>query len=544
MLKKHSIAAALAASLALGPVTAHAGDAFVGGLVGGIIGGAIANGATKKRTVYRSTGVSSATRQANRETQTALNYFGFNAGTPDGVMGSRSRSAVSNFQAHMSYPITGRIQDYERTFLMGAYYWAQSGGPSTAELIASNGQGVRGLLHVYRDEQTGGTSASVRGNYGLPREVAKAVNEIAKSSDPSAEQLVQRHGFIQLADLNADGQTDYIIDTSVTGSAFWCNAQSCAVRVFASIPGGYQRNDFQAFNVTPASFNCMQGTCRKTDGGTQMAVAPAPQVQPQQPQTQMAAAPVPSAQPAVKAPTFAAAAPSPAVPNFFGGGGAAASLESHCNKVNLLTSANGFITQDNMTDGGMAMAEQMCLTRTYAIAEGEDMMAKVPNVTTAQIAEQCAGFGQTLKEHVSAVSLQPREEVMRGVSSFVLSSGMSPQQLEATAKICLSSGYRTDDMDTAIGSALLLVALGNAPYSELLGHHLSQGFGATERLDLAADWYSHALNALESGTTPVFTPGQPERTELLRKASMMMNGSNNASAGQAGASSVPVFTIK
>ena len=226
---------------------------------------------------------------------------------------------------------------------------------------------------------------------------------------------------------------------------------------------------------------------------------------------------MPSAVPSVKAPETVAAAP--AIPNFFGGAGASPSLESHCNKINLLTSSNGgFVTSDTMTDPAVALSEQMCLTRTYAIAAGEELMARVPNMTAAQIGEQCAAFGQLLKDNVSAVSLKPREEVMQGVSSFVVSSGMSPQQLEMTAKICLSAGYKADDMDAAIGSALLLVALGQAPYAELLGHHLMNGFGTGQRPDLATAWYQLGFDALASGQKAVFAPGQPERTDLIRAA--------------------------
>lgn len=69
--------------------------------------------------------------------------------------------------------------------------------------------------------------------------------------------------------------------------------------------------------------------------------------------------------------------------------------------------------------------------------------------------------------------------------AFVLQSGMDSAQLATTARICLGTGYRTDDMDVTLGSALLLVAPGETPYAELMGHHLNQGFGATARPDLA-----------------------------------------------------------
>lgn len=239
----------------------------------------------------------------------------------------------------------------------------------------------------------------------------------------------------------------------------------------------------------------------------------------------------PPAAATVTAPEAAAAAPAlpalvpaaPALPNFLGGDTTQASLASHCNKVSLLTSTNGgFVTAATMTDPAQALSEQFCLARTYAIAQGEEAAARLPGVTPAQIQQQCAGFGPAMAEHVAALSLKPAAQVLPGVQSFALASGMQPAQLAATAKICLSVGYRTDDMGVAIGSALLLATLGEPVYGELMGHHLAQGFGTAARTDLALDWYDMGLAA--SGTTPVFAPGQPERGDLIRKAAYTIGG--------------------
>lgn len=554
MFSRFTLSAVVALSVATSPIPAMANDALIGGIIGGVIGGAISNSnkqrsSSPKRTYTASKpSVSSAQRESNRQAQVALNYFGFNSGTPDGVLGRNSRAAISAFQAHLGYTPSGQLTSFERDFLISSYYRAQAGGPNTAQLIASNPQGVRGLLTIYRDEQMNGSgssaTAAIGGHYGLPSIVAAAVNEVAKSSDPSAEQLVQRHGFIQLADINGDGQTDYIIDTSVTGSAFWCNAQACTVRVFASTPDGYERNDFQAFNVTPAMFSCVRGTCTKTDNAPQMAAANlAPQAaQPALPQTQMAGAPaaavpalpVPSAQAVVSGQVpAAAAAPATPLPSFMAGGQAPTqqSLASFCNKVSLLTSSNGgFVTAATLSDPDFALAEQMCLTRTYAMAQGEELIAKVQGATPDQITAQCKAFGPVLKDHVLAVSLKSRDEVLQGVSSFILSSGMSPQQLAGTARVCLSVGYRVDDMDVAMGSALLLTSLGEAGYAELLGHHLSQGIGASKRGEIAAAWYEAAMTSFESNGVSVFAPGQPERMGLVQKAAMMVSGQPSAAA--------------
>ena len=118
---------------------------------------------------------------------------------------------------------------------------------------------------------------------------------------------------------------------------------------------------------------------------------------------------------------------------------------------------------------------------------------------------------------------------------------MSPPQLAATSKICLSVGYRTDDMDVAIGSGLILVALGEQVYAELMGHHLSQGFGATSRQDLADQWYTMGIQAIEAGQPAVFAPGQPERTALIKAAVMGPDNAMNAPVQPAAA--LPTFKI-
>ena len=143
-----------------------------------------------------------------------------------------------------------------------------------------------------------------------------------------------------------------------------------------------------------------------------------------------------------------------------------------------------------------------------------------PGFTPAQISEQCAGFGPVLKEHVAALSLKPAADVVAGVEGFVLQSGMAPAQLSGTAKVCLGVGYTTDDMDVAIGSALLLAALGEGAYTELLGHHLSQGYGANIRPDLAMEWYDLSL----ASGGQVFAPGLQGRGDLIRKAAYTING--------------------
>ncbi|WP_299373610.1 peptidoglycan-binding domain-containing protein [uncultured Tateyamaria sp.] len=213
-----------------------------------------------------------------------------------------------------------------------------------------------------------------------------------------------------------------------------------------------------------------------------------------------------------------------ALPNFLGGG-AQQSLASHCNTVSLLTNSNGgFTTVASMSDPNVVLNEQFCLARTYAIAKSEDMIAKVQGFTPDQIATQCKQFGPAMQPFVAALALKPQAEVVSDVAGFILTTGMSPAQLQGTAKICMGVGYRTDDLDVALGSALMLYAMGDHVYGELMGHHLAQGFGTSKRVDAARVWYAEGIRAVDQGQAAVFAPGQPERTELLRKASLTVGG--------------------
>ena len=222
----------------------------------------------------------------------------------------------------------------------------------------------------------------------------------------------------------------------------------------------------------------------------------------------------------VAEPAPAAPAAAPALPAF---GGTLVSLSSHCNAVSLKTNANGgFATLAAMPDPSQALSEQFCLSRAAAIQQGETLARAVPGVTPQQVAEQCKAFGPVLKDHVTAVSLKPAPEVLAGVTQFITQSGMSPAQLSGTSKICLGVGYATDDAEVALGSALVLTALGEAGYSSLPGFHLADGIGATRRPDLAMGWVE-----LGQGAVPGGAAGQGD---LVHKAIFALNGRSDAPA--------------
>lgn len=429
MFLKFTTTALFGASIAFIPaerVEADAKDFIAGAIIGGVIG---ANAKKQRRTTRstRSTRYKAPRRarlpstQEGKSIQASLNYFGFNAGTVDGQLGRKTRNAVSQYQAYLGYPVTGKLSEFEKNLLTSSYNRAQAGGYATQQQIAANFDGPRGLLKTYRTEMAGGTAnGTVTASVQQVQPIAPAVTAVAPVATA----------------------------TALGGAAALAAA------------------------VTPA--------------------------------------PVDSA--------------SAALPNFLGAG-TQASLASHCNQVSLITNTNGgFVTLASMTDPNQALNEQFCLARTYAIAKSEELTSRIQGFTPDQIAAQCAGFGPAMKDMVNSLSLKPRDAVVQDVSAFVLSAGMAPAQMQGTAKICLGVGYRTDNMDVAVGSALILYTLGESVYGELMGHHLSQGFGPARRADMSQPWYEASLSAIDNGQAAVFNPGQPERSTLLRQAALRANG--------------------
>lgn len=526
MFKTTRLAAPLAAlALAISPAPAVAqAEALFGAVVGAMIGAAT----QQPRVVVRpsgTSGASSAQREANRLMQTHLNYFGFNAGVADGVVGNNTRIAISGFQAYIGMAADGTITQLQRDILSVAHARATAPDATTQRLISRSPDGVRAVL-IDQKQIALGASGPVRsaGYLGVPPEVAEAIDEIADSSDPSAEQLLQRSGFIQLADLNGDGNTDYILDSAASGSAFWCGTDRCKVLVFVSTPSGYARNDVLLSEPTPASFRCIGSSCVLAQPETTMASAePTAPVQDTLPKVvEASTGGLPLLVPEVRAP----------------------SLSSHCSKVALLTSSNGgFATVAATGDPMLVLTEQFCVARGYAIDASERIIQTLAGISTAQIEQQCKVYGTALAEHVATLGSQPRAQVLRNVGKFILDSNAGTEQLTATAEICLGTGYRIDDMAVAQGTALLLVALGKPAHGELLGHHLAHGFGSPEAPERAVEWYRAALDALAAGEPAVFASGLTERPAILRAAVTGIDPNAPSSTPTKASASLPTFNV-
>ena len=185
MLSKTIIFAAIAASLAFVPATRATADSrdFIAGAIIGGIGGAIINNEVRKnkaRQAARSRAVAPRTTTTTqrayrapaqktyrpsipatpegREIQSSLNYFGFDAGSIDGKVGSKTRSAIADYQRYMGYEGTGTLTSFQQHLLTSAYFRAEAGGNRTFQDIASHPDGTRGLLKIYRDDLAAGST--------------------------------------------------------------------------------------------------------------------------------------------------------------------------------------------------------------------------------------------------------------------------------------------------------------------------------------------------------------------------------------------------
>jgi len=128
--------------------SAGADNNLVEGIVGVIIGQAIVE-QSKATHRHSSSGMSAETRSKNINIQEALTYFGFPVGTADGVLGRKSRDAISQFQACIGKSISGELDFQQEQFLLDSHFKAQQGGALTLQLAASKPNGMCGLLQQY-----------------------------------------------------------------------------------------------------------------------------------------------------------------------------------------------------------------------------------------------------------------------------------------------------------------------------------------------------------------------------------------------------------
>ncbi|MDU9003375.1 peptidoglycan-binding domain-containing protein [Sedimentitalea todarodis] len=212
------------------------------------------------------------------------------------------------------------------------------------------------------------------------------------------------------------------------------------------------------------------------------------------------------------------------------------SVNEYCNEINVLTAANGGITTaGRVTDAEFALNEQFCLARTHAMAESTSIVSTIPNMTDAQIAQQCEGLSQAIAPHMVALETARPDKVIGDTAGFLQGSGRPMDQLVSGGKVCLGVGYRTDNASMALASAVLLASSGQLGYGEMVSHHMREGFGTAKASpQQSGAWMNLAMDSLAGGGTTVLGQSS-DRVAVLKEA--MQGGSSAANS----AAALPVF---
>lgn len=423
-------------------------DVIIGGGAAVIIGCATgAINCNKKPRPPRTTGVkkprpsiNSAQRQQNRQVQGALNGFGWNVGSVDGVLGSRSRAAIGEYQRYMGYPATGQLSDWERQNLIDGWqkYQAGAGGAYPRTMAA---EGPRGLLNIGRDPNYAARYGDLVGtNYGT----------------------------------NNQGAIDRWPEGNPQPAAVQPQIQA-APQAQQPLPPAQQPQGGQVIG----------------NGGS------VPQLKPLKPVGQVAV-----------------------------------SAAARCELVDQTTRIQGGVVQAaNMTDPDQALSEKFCEARGFAITQGGSVAAQYAvseNEMTAFCGQIEEGFTATMTDLPAAAQGQVVPQLQTTAAQLGLSD---PATMGVYGQICLGIGYRLDNAEMALAGALTMIAAGQSPYGELVGHHLREGFGVNPAPTTATEWYVNAMDALERGEAPVFVPSTtPERIQVIRTALQVQNQRANGGA--------------
>lgn len=469
MFAKYLMTSSLVAAVALTPIAsapAQAQDArdVIGGLLlGGAIGVAIGAASQQPRTRVvqpqpqvqpsrpsqpRIVRPAIPATQAGRQVQTALNYFGFDAGFVDGQVGPSTRNAVERYQAYQGYPVNGRsFPETQAAHLINAFQWATNGGGA-----AQTGLQRQRLLTAYAQVLAGNvTPAST-----VPTQTAGNTTVIV---NPATTTIIP-----------APGTTSFVPAPGTT--------------TFVPVPG----------NSTPVT--------------------------------------------TVSAPVGVP------VPNLFAGASNAPALSSRCDAVALQGQANGgMMTLGNLSNPSFALSEQFCTARASAVNQGHDLTQAITGLSYADITLQCEGFSTAVAAQTAQLATLAPQQVMGSAQGFAYTTGIPQAELAGTARVCLGVGYGADDMDMAMGSALMLVASGEPAYGELIGHHLREGFGVAINDDAAEAWFDISLTAVEAGAPAVFSPTDAGRLPLIRQAVAMTLGGQPVPVPASTVIQVPTFNV-
>jgi hypothetical protein len=190
-----------------------------------------------------------------------------------------------------------------------------------------------------------------------------------------------------------------------------------------------------------------------------------------------------------------------------------------CNQTTNFTAANnGLATPGNMPDPTLALNEQFCLARGFAISDAKQI-SDSNSYSQEQITSVCASVNSAVASAVTGYGTRPVNDVLAAMDESIARNNWTTEQVEAAARMCLGEGYRTDDAELSGNMAIVLSASGRAPYAEAVSHQLREGFGTAANPLASKAWMQMAIDAVAQGQAPAFLPGQAvQRAEILSAA--------------------------
>lgn len=201
-------------------------------------------------------------------------------------------------------------------------------------------------------------------------------------------------------------------------------------------------------------------------------------------------------------------------------GQVAASMQDHCDFAKLTTQTNGGqIIATSMTDPDQALNEQFCDARTFLMGRVQTILGSA-RATEEQLVEACGTVETAMTPVMSGLAAKGPGAITAEASGISGALGLSdPAAAAEYGEVCIGLGYRGNNSEMALAGALMLVGAGRAPYAEMVGHHMRNGFGASENADVANAWYMIGLDALASNQPPAVLPSQTiQRTAIIRAA--------------------------
>lgn len=213
-------------------------------------------------------------------------------------------------------------------------------------------------------------------------------------------------------------------------------------------------------------------------------------------------------------------------------GQVSASMQDHCDLVKLTTQTNGGqILANSMTDADQALSEQFCDARTYLMGQVQSTLS-VARATEDELLQACGTVEASMKPVMGGLSSKGSAAVIAETSGISGQLGLTdPQAATEYGEVCLGLGYRSNNSEMALAGALMLTAAGRAPYAEMVGHHVREGFGTSANPDAAGTWYDMGLEALANNQAPAVLPSQTiQRTAIIRAA--VTSANQRASATQ------------